>query len=456
MCDKKGVVESTLRALGLDHTRVPTTCNPGYRHTAPSDDEAAAKAHADRMRAPMSGDAPPQLATCQPPSLAVPQLPQSSHVPSQPACAASAPTRTGYARNDLVDRERIYKTPPTPADKRLQWYVWYLSEEMGTDLFQQHFQQVSPPNDDLIRSIADVEDKCPFGPDNGIVDRLTPEMTKNPLYQPPKIAARPLEPEFSPFWTSLACRDLPDYAIVHPRDGRVCGLVAEVPGRIWKYMTGHLTRLQSPISKSYFAEIKYVRAPAFWAGILNPHQLQHTLASVSDKTVNQDFASSDPRDFPSELNQTFDTSLLTPNEGIPDGNAAVINYVVRMLQVLLCESSMFKNNLMWDHKYQSWRLVFAMIPASKDTPPTFDNVTWKKDQYGKWKILNTPQYSAFFKDLRIRSANTETVHIQLRSSDFAHLPLNGEIKRLIEFPPSWLWFLSWSPGQVPEHFKIHH
>ena len=86
MYDKKGVVESTLRAMGLDHTRVP---NPSYRHTAPSDDEGAAKAHADRMRALMSGEAPPQLGTCQPSSLPVPHL---------------------------VDPERIYKTPPTPAD----------------------------------------------------------------------------------------------------------------------------------------------------------------------------------------------------------------------------------------------------------------------------------------------------------------------------------------------------
>ena len=62
----------------------------------------------------------------------------------------------------------------------------------------------------------------------------------------------------------------------------VSGLVAEVPGKIWKYnvMTGHLTRLQSPISKSYFAEIDYVRVPAFWSSILNPPQ--HALASVSE------------------------------------------------------------------------------------------------------------------------------------------------------------------------------
>ena len=50
MYDKRGVVESTLRVMGLDHTRVPVICNPDYRHTAPEDEEATAKAHADRMQ----------------------------------------------------------------------------------------------------------------------------------------------------------------------------------------------------------------------------------------------------------------------------------------------------------------------------------------------------------------------------------------------------------------------
>ena len=208
--DKRDVVESTLRAMGLDHTRVPTTCDPGYRHTAPSDDEASAKAHAARVRAIMSGEAPPQLGAGQPRLLEVQQLPKSSGVPLQPACAASGPTRTGHAmggQSSLVDPARVYKTPATPADKPYrvkipvsrqasrdaimamehnpqgftmgEWYVWYLSEEIGTDLFQQHFQHIKPPSEDFIQAIADVEDKYPFGPDNGIVDKFTPEMTKN-------------------------------------------------------------------------------------------------------------------------------------------------------------------------------------------------------------------------------------------------------------------------------------
>ena len=69
--------------------------------------------------------------------------------------------------------------------------------------------------------------------------------------------------------------------------------------------------------------------------------------------------------FPPELNQKFDTSLLSPPELIPDGSAsaiAVISYVTRVLQLMICESDMFKDNLMWDQQFQSWRLMIAMVP----------------------------------------------------------------------------------------------
>ena len=222
------------------------------------------------------------------------------------------------------------------------------------------------------------------------------------------------------------------------------GLVSDRPGKLWKHMTGHLQKLQSPISRSYFDNIEYVKVPAFWSGILNPNQLQHALASVSEKWVNRNWSGSYFRDFPSELNQPFDTSLLSPREPIPQGAAsaiAVISYVTRVLQIMICEYSMFKDNLMWDPQYNSWRLMFAMVPQSKDAPPTFYHVTWKCDQYSKWKTLNTPAYMALFKDLRNRNPMTETMRIQLHSSDFANLSLSAGIRWLIEFPPEWPWFL---------------
>ena len=79
--------------------------------------------------------------------------------------------------------------------------------------------------------------------------------------------------------------------------------------------------------------------------------------------------------------------------------------------------------------------MIAMVPQSKNTPPTFYHVTWKADQYGKWKTLNSPPYTALFRDLRSRNPMTETLHIQLHGSDFAKLPLSAGLRWLIEFPP---------------------
>ena len=98
-------------------------------------------------------------------------------------------------------------------------------------------------------------------------------------------------------------------------------------------MTGHLQNLKSPISKPYFDQIEYVKVPAFWSAILNPYQLQHALAGVTEKWVNRVWSRSQEENFPPELNQKFDTSLLNPPELIPDGSASaivVISYVTRV------------------------------------------------------------------------------------------------------------------------------
>ena len=62
-------------------------------------------------------------------------------------------------------------------------------------------------------------------------------------------------------------------------------------------------------------------------------------------------------DFPPELNQRFDTTLLSPPELIPEGSSgsaiAVISYVTRVLQLMICESDMFEDNMMWDPQCNS-------------------------------------------------------------------------------------------------------
>ena len=169
--------------------------------------------------------------------------------------------------------------------------MWYLSLEIGESLFAQKFTWVKPPKDDLVKSMREVPDDFPFDPQSS-----HSRHAKNPRYQGiPITPAQIANERFSEFWLSPGSTDIAQDAVRNPKDGIVAGFTAGNPGRHWKFMTGHLQKLQSPISKSYFEQIEYVKVPAFWSGILNPYQLQHALASVSEKWINRNWSSADAR-----------------------------------------------------------------------------------------------------------------------------------------------------------------
>ena len=46
-------------------------------------------------------------------------------------------------------------------------------------------------------------------------------------------------------------------------------------------MTGHLTKIQSSINRSYCDKIDYVKTPAFWYSLTNVHQLQHAQSATN-------------------------------------------------------------------------------------------------------------------------------------------------------------------------------
>ena len=126
-----------------------------------------------------------------------------------------------------------------------------------------------------------------------------------------------------------------------------------------------------------------------------PTQFQHGLASVSEKELTQDawVRVQDPNHFPPELLKDFDHSLLEPSDKISEGNASCVvfmSYTLCTLQMMLCESNVCKHQLLWDARLSSWHLVFAFLPASGSTPPTFFNITWKQMQDGKC-TMNTPK-----------------------------------------------------------------
>ena len=66
--------------------------------------------------------------------------------------------------------------------------------------------------------------------------------------------------------------------------------------------------------------------------------------------------------------------------------------------------------------------------------------------------MNTPRWQDLFKDLRRRKPDTERMHIQVHGTDLAHLPFAGKLKWLIELPIAWSWFLTWSPGMIPNQY----
>ena len=250
------------------------------------------------------------------------------------------------------------------------------------------------------------------------------------------------------FWKNLPCSSrglaLPGVRgsqVKPPTADLVQAIVNVEDSQIWKYMTGHLRKLQSPISKSYFEAMEYVKVPAFWSSVINPHQLQHALASVSEKWVNRNWADADPGTF-----RLSSTSLST----LPFSTHQNVSQMEQQAQL--------QWSVMWSASSRLW----SVNPACSRT--TWCGITnsshgvwclqWSPRQRirhqpstmwleaGKWKTMNTPPYSALFKNLRNRNPMTESMHIQLHGSEFAQLPLSGNMKWLIEFPPAWSWFLS--------------
>ena len=167
MYGRRQDAEATLQAMGLDHTRLSQACDPAYRHMSPSDEEINQKAHADRMRALMSGEAPPNIGSQASSSQAPPQ---SSGVSSQGPTASGVTRTTSGAQQLRNDDGTVFSLPPTPVycecrtaipvsrqaarDAAMamehnangytmgEWYVWYLSLEVGESHFAQKFQWV--------------------------------------------------------------------------------------------------------------------------------------------------------------------------------------------------------------------------------------------------------------------------------------------------------------------------
>ena len=175
-------LETTLQAMGLDHNKLPKKCDPGYRHTAATE-EVAQRAHEQHTQALVSGQAPPNIGSQASSSPAPPQSssafsqqPQSRETAAPPATSTTQPLM-----NEGGTAYQLPATPPhlefmtaTPVSRQAardaflamqhnalgytmgDWYVWYISLEIGKQLFASKFTWVKAPRDDLVKAMCDI------------------------------------------------------------------------------------------------------------------------------------------------------------------------------------------------------------------------------------------------------------------------------------------------------------
>ena len=97
-----------------------------------------------------------------------------------------------------------------------QWYVWYVQDEFGADLFDFELKNKPMSTDTVSQKVAMFPDSYPFSEENAVVIQRMPRMAFNPLFVPP--ASKPNEPPVSPLWTDTGCQDVPPYAVLQSVD----------------------------------------------------------------------------------------------------------------------------------------------------------------------------------------------------------------------------------------------
>ena len=141
-----------------------------YRHTMPTDEAAAAKAHSDRMRALMAGEAPPRftstqlqsnrnshpsLQVCHPSNQMQVGPPERQLQRGTSKCRLKQEQSIGHLQPNSVRVQACYPSQSTGSQYMAmehnangfsmgEWYVGSLSLEVGESLFSQKVSWVQP------------------------------------------------------------------------------------------------------------------------------------------------------------------------------------------------------------------------------------------------------------------------------------------------------------------------
>ena len=293
---KRQLCETALHSLGYDPTKIPTKADPDYGHVQlDTSGGADAEDYDAQINALMDGKTAPSLRSSSSgaqsssmgggyatyTSAAVPSakaMPKSSTSTTRPC-----PTSQGGQSNKMRKIQDVMKNKlplaPTPSTNRYRemppilqqacrkaceavdhgvghgysledWYQWYLSEELTSDVMD-NLTFASFPDHDIIRLVQDLTD-FPFSPENAIVKVASPEMALNPLFDPnavpsdqsPRTYPDPSDPWYVPKSTNFQRNLVVNKGIVY-------GYHSMTPNEVWNFLANGNTRLD-PVHNNYF------------------------------------------------------------------------------------------------------------------------------------------------------------------------------------------------------------
>ena len=214
--------------MGYDPTKIPCKADPDYGHVQlDTSGGADAEDYDAQISALMEGRTPPSLGPSSSgattlglsggyathSAAAIPTakaMPKSSTSATRP-CPTSQGGQASKIRKIQDVMKNSFPMAPTPSTNRYRemppisqqackkaceaidhgmgqaysledWYTWYLSEEITSEVMD-NLTFAWFPDHDIIRLVPDLID-FPFSPENAIVKVATPEMALNPLFDP--------------------------------------------------------------------------------------------------------------------------------------------------------------------------------------------------------------------------------------------------------------------------------
>ena len=493
---KRQLCEQALHSLGYDPMKIPIKADPDYGHVQlDSSGDADEEDYDAQINAMMDGKAPLSLGqsasgarsstgsggnTAYMPS-AVPSakaMPQPSTSTTRP-CPNSQGGQANKMRKIQDVMKNSFPMAPTPSTNRYRemppisqqacrkaceaidhgmgqgysledWYQWYLSEELTSDVMD-NLMMAWFPDHDIIRTVKDLASDFPFSPENAIVKVATPDMALNPLYDPnavPSEAPPCSSSDQSDPWYVPGSMNFQSNLVV--RKDIVFGYHSITPNEVWNFFANGNTRLE-PVQNNYFgSSTPLIRMPAFWSQTMTPEQFHTGICGITAKKISLD-GWKNRHDLPWEYPLKPHALDCDSTPVGPAGQQVFMHYVIWGLKHLLAETDYYRDFLVWDDVHRSWRLPFAFLPATHVSPPVFFSCTWRKTEQG-WKTSATPSYSNLIRDVRSRRPDQEILHIQLHASDLAMLPFHTRLIWLIPFPAEWHWLPTWSPGEHPSSY----